>query len=102
MSLQILNESNFKKYVEENKGTVLIDFYADWCGPCKMLAPVLEKINNENDDIQVVKVNVDESGNLAREYGVVNIPTMVILKDAEISHVQVGLLPESEILNLLK
>ncbi len=102
MSLQILNETNFKQFIEEKRGTVLVDFYADWCGPCKMLSPVLEKISNENQDIEIVKVNVDESSNLAQEYGVVNIPTMVFLKDAEVSHVQVGLLPEGEILNLLK
>ncbi len=102
MALQILNESNFKQFIEEKKGTVLVDFYADWCGPCKMLSPVLEKISNENQDVEIVKINVDESSNLAQEYGVVNIPTMVILKDAEVSHIQVGLLPEGEILNLLK
>ncbi len=102
MALQILNESNFKQFINEKKGAVLVDFYADWCGPCKMLSPVLEKISKENEDIEIVKVNVDESSNLANEYGVVNIPTMVFLKDSEVSHVQVGLLPEGEILNLLK
>ncbi len=102
MALQILNETNFKQFIEEKRGTVLVDFYADWCGPCKMLSPVLEKISKENEDIEIVKVNVDESSSLAEEYGVVNIPTMVFLKDSEIAHVQVGLLPEVEILNLLK
>ncbi len=102
MALQILNESNFKEFINDKKGSVLIDFYADWCGPCKMLSPVLEKISKENQDIEIVKVNVDESSNLAQEYGVVNIPTMVFLKDSEVSHVQVGLLPEGAILNLLK
>ncbi len=102
MALQTLNESNFKQFIEDAKGTVLVDFYADWCGPCKMLSPVLEKISNENQDVEIVKINVDESSNLAQEYGVINIPTMVILKNSEVSHVQVGVLPEGEILNLLK
>ncbi len=102
MALEILNNSNFKQFIENNKGTVLVDFYADWCGPCKMVAPILEKIHNENEDITVVKVNVDESNELAREYSVVNIPTMVVFKDSEVSHVQVGALPEQQILDLLK
>ncbi len=102
MAIQILNETNFKEFINENKGNILVDFYADWCGPCKMLSPVLEKISSENQDVEIVKVNVDESSNLAQEYGVVSIPTMVFLKDSEVSHVQVGLLPEGEILNLLK
>ncbi len=102
MALEILNNSNFKQFIENNKGTVLVDFYADWCGPCKMVAPILEKIHNENDNITVVKVNVDESNELAREYNVINIPTMVVFKEGEVSHVQVGALPEPQILELLK
>ncbi len=102
MALEILNNSNFKQFLENNKGTVLVDFYADWCGPCKMVAPILEKIHNENDDVTVVKVNVDESNELAREYNVINIPTMVVFKEGAVSHVQVGALPEAQILELLK
>ncbi len=102
MALEILNNSNFKQFIENNKGTVLVDFYADWCGPCKMVAPILEKIHNENEDITIVKVNVDESNEIAREYNVVNIPTMVVFKDSSVAHVQVGALPEQQILAFLK
>ncbi len=102
MALEILNNSNFKQFIENNKGTVLVDFYADWCGPCKMVAPILEKIHNENEDITIVKVNVDESNEIAREYNVVNIPTMVVFKDSAVAHVQVGALPEQQILQFLK
>ncbi len=102
MALEILNNSNFKEFIDNNKGTILVDFYADWCGPCKMVAPILEKIHNENEDITVVKVNVDESNELAREYNVVNIPTMVVFKESAVSHVQVGLVPEQQILEFLK
>lgn len=102
MALEILNNTNFKEFLENNKGTVLVDFYADWCGPCKMVAPILEKIHNENDDITVVKVNVDESNELASEYNVSNIPTMIVFKEGNLKHVQVGALPEDKILELMK
>ncbi len=102
MALEILNNSNFKQFINDNKGTVLVDFYADWCGPCKMVAPILEKIHNDNEDITVVKVNVDESNELAREFNVVNIPTMVVFKNSEVAHVQVGALPEEQILKMVK
>ncbi len=102
MALQILDNSNFKQFIEENKGTVIVDFYADWCTPCKMVAPILEKINAENEDITVVKINVDESNAIASEYGVVNIPTMVVFKNSEVAHVQVGAIPEAQILEMVK
>ncbi len=102
MALQILDNSNFKQFIDENKGTVIVDFYADWCTPCKMVAPILEKIHAEHESITVVKVNVDDSNALASEYGVVNIPTMVVFKNSEVSHVQVGAVPENQILEMDK
>ncbi len=102
MALEILNNDNFKQFINDNKGTVLVDFYADWCVPCKMVAPILEKIDSEHDDITVVKVNVDQSGELAQEFNVVSIPTMVVFKNSEVSYILVGVITEAKILEILK
>ncbi len=77
--LKKLNAMNFKSEIAS--GVALVDFYADWCGPCKMLAPIIEQVANEVSDITVGKVNVDESGELAAEFGISSIPTMIIFKD---------------------
>ena len=82
------NENNFNEEVKD--GIVLVDFYADWCGPCKMLGSVLEELAN---DYKIVKVNVDENENLAREYGVMSIPYLMYFKDGEIKNKSVGFLP---------
>lgn len=79
-----LKDENFMDLIKE--GTVLVDFYADWCGPCKMLAPVLEQI----DFIDVIKVNVDEHQDLAIKYGVMSIPTMIFFKDGEEIKKEIG------------
>ena len=71
-------------------GTVLVDFYANWCGPCKMLAPVLEQFANDMPDVQVVKVDVDVVSDVAKEFGVVSIPTLILCKEGEIVDKQVG------------
>ncbi len=101
MSLQTLNESTFSQFITNKEGTVLVDFYADWCGPCKMMSPILEKINKENPNVDVVKINVDESNRLAQEFGIVNIPTVVVIKNSKVANIKVGLLSEREIINLL-
>ena len=83
------------------KDLVLVDFYADWCGPCKMLSPVLEEISNETD-IKICKVNVDENQALAIEYKVMSIPTLIVFKEGKKELVSVGLKSKEEILEMIK
>ncbi|MDD4036657.1 MAG: thioredoxin [Bacilli bacterium] len=82
MSLINFNEENFNELIKE--GTVLVDFYADWCGPCKMLGPVLTQFSEMHKDITVVKVNVDVHQELASQYGVMSIPKLILFKDGAI------------------
>lgn len=95
-----LNNSNFKGEVIESRGLVLVDFWADWCGPCKMLAPILEELSGETE-AKICKVNVDESGDLAGDYGIRSIPTMIIFKDGVKVDQIVGLRQKSELLEKL-
>ena len=95
-----LNNSNFKSEVIESKGLVLVDFWADWCGPCKMLAPILEELSGETE-AKICKVNVDESGDLAGDYGIRSIPTMIVFKDGVKVDQIVGLRQKSELLEKL-
>ena len=96
-----LDNLNFENEILEHKGTALVDFYADWCGPCKMIAPIIEEIAAEMPDVTVGKINVDESGDLAARYGVMSIPTLVIFKDGiEVNRI-VGLQPKANILSML-
>lgn len=97
----IIINNNFKEEVLDYKGTVLVDFYADWCGPCKMLSPVLEEISNETD-IKICKVNVDENQALAIEYKVMSIPTLIVFKEGKKELVSVGLKSKEEILEMIK
>ena len=94
-----LNEQNFQTVI--NSGTTLVDFYADWCGPCKMIAPIIEEIANERNDINVGKVNVDESGMLAMKYNVSSIPTIIVFKDGQEQAKIVGYRRKEEILAML-
>ena len=88
MIKHINNKSDFVDATAS--GTVLVDFYANWCGPCKMLAPVLEQFANDMPDVQVVKVDVDVVSDVAKEFGVVSIPTLILCKEGEIVDKQVG------------
>ena len=95
-----LSSENFQKEVLNSEQPVLVDFYADWCGPCKMLAPVIEEIANElQGKVKVGKVNVDENQDLAMEYNVMSIPTMIIFKKGKEEKRLVGLRSKSELLN---
>lgn len=93
-----VNESTFEVEVLNSDKIVLIDFYADWCGPCNMLAPTIDEISIERDDVKVVKVNVDESEKLAIEYDAILIPTLVVMEDGMEKNRIVGLVPKEEIL----
>lgn len=97
--LKKLNAQNFD--TETNVGTALVDFYADWCGPCKMVSPIVDEIANERSDITVGKVNVDENNALAVKYGVVSIPTLIVFKDGKEHARIIGYRPKDDILAML-
>lgn len=99
MSIIHLDSENFDSLIKE--GTVLVDFYADWCGPCKMISPILEEISDERDDIKIIKVNVDNHNELAVKYGIMSIPTMIVFKDGKESSKNVGFLPKDDIIKLI-
>ncbi len=101
MSVKNLNNENFKAEILDRDGVAIVDFYADWCGPCKMMAPVIDKIAEENPDINVAKVNVDLEGELAAQYRVMSIPTLVIFKDGKEINRSVGAKNKNAILALL-
>ena len=95
-----LNSQNFQSEVL-NKEVALVDFYADWCGPCKMIAPIVEEIAEENPQIPVGKVNVDDSGELAMAYNVISIPTLIVFKNGKESARIVGYRSKESILEQL-
>ena len=101
MSAININQINFPSEVLGAVRTVLVDFWAPWCGPCRMVGPILEEIAAERSDIKVGKVNVDEQPELAGQFGVTSIPTLVVLKDGRIVNQATGARPKSQILALL-
>ncbi len=102
MNIMKVTDENFEQEVLNSNIPVLVDFYADWCGPCKMLSPIVDEVAKENDDIKVVKVNVDESQNTAIKYQVMSIPTLVVIKNGNEVNRSVGLIDKQEIVNLVK
>lgn len=96
--MNILNKENFANEVLENDKLTIVDFFATWCGPCQMLAPVLEKISNENSDLNIVKVDIDESVELAIKYQVEVVPTLVIFKNGNLVKTLEGFRSEKELL----
>ena len=101
MEIKITNK-NFQTEVIESDRPVLIDFYATWCGPCKMIAPLVEQIAHEHPEIKVGKIDVDEEGALATTFGIVSIPTLVVVKNGEVVNKAVGYRTKDQILELLK
>lgn len=100
MLIHDIDEKEFDNLI--SKGTVVIDFYATWCGPCKMLAPELERLSNDNKDITICKVDVDNHTELARKYGVMTIPTLVLYKDGNLIKKSSGYMPYSDIEEWIK
>ena len=102
MEVLKVNDSTFEQEVLKSNIPVLVDFYADWCGPCKMLSPTVDEVAAENDDIKVVKVNVDESQDTAIKYQVMSIPTLVVIKNGNEVNRSVGVIDKEEILDMIK
>jgi thioredoxin 1 len=100
-TVQYADEDNFLETVLESEVPVLVDFYADWCGPCKMIAPVLDEVASEMPDARIVKVNVDHSPRLAARYGVSSIPSLKAFKDGEIVEEHVGLANKARLKSML-
>lgn len=89
------NEENFGSYI--STGKVLVDFFANWCGPCKMLSPILEEISEERTETKIVKVNVDECESLARQFGVMSIPTLILFKDGKEIDKKIGFMSKEDL-----
>ena len=103
MSVIVLSEQNFDEEVKKSDKKVLVDFYADWCGPCKMMAPAIEKIAEEvSEYAKVGKVNVDDSPEIAEEFGIMSIPTLLIFENGEVIHKHVGVTEKSVLMEELK
>lgn len=101
MSVLKITQSNFEAEVLKSQKPVLIDFWASWCGPCRMLSPIVDEIAEENPNIKVGKVNVDEEGELASSFGIMSIPTLVVIKNGQVVNQSVGVVPKSKILSML-
>ena len=102
MSVLEITKNNFEEEVLKSEKTVLVDFYADWCGPCKMLSPIVDEIAKENEEIKVCRINVDKEEDLAVKYGIMSIPTLVAIKNGEEVERKVGVIGKDEILEMLK
>ena len=101
MSYMNITKANFEELVKNNEKTVLLDFWAPWCGPCRMVAPIVEEIAAEREDVLLGKINVDEEMELAMEFGVASIPTLVVMKQGKIAAQAVGYRPKADIEKLL-
>ena len=101
MAVIEINAGNFEQEVVQSDKPVLLDFWASWCGPCKMLSPVVDQIGEELDSVKVGKVNVDDESELAAKFGVASIPTLVVLKNGKEVNRSVGVVPKERILGLL-
>ncbi len=101
MSVQTITKENFEAEVLQSGKPVLVDFWAPWCGPCRMVSPIVDQVAEERPDIAVGKVNVDEQPELAARFGVMSIPTLLVFRDGQIANKAVGARPKEELLSLL-
>lgn len=101
MAVLNITNVNFEEEVMKSDKPVLLDFWAAWCGPCRMVGPIVEEVAEERSDIKVGKINVDEQPELARQFGVMSIPTLVVIKDGKIANQAVGMRPKNQILEML-
>ena len=101
MAVVQITKDNFKTLVQESSKPVLLDFWAVWCGPCKMIAPIVEAIAEEREDILVGKIDVDNDPELASAFGIASIPTVVLVKDGKVAATSVGYRPKADLLKML-
>jgi len=102
MSVVKLNKNNFENEVMKSDKKILIDFYADWCGPCRMVSPIVDEIANEHPEYKVCKVNVDEENELAASFEVMSIPSLFVMENGKIINQSMGAKPKAQILAMLK
>ena len=101
MSTKVITGENFAEEVLQAKGTVLLDFWAEWCGPCRALGPIIEEVAADHPEVKVGKVNVDEQQALAQQFGIMSIPTLVVFKDGKKVNEALGLMPKAQVESLL-
>ena len=101
MAAIVITKENFDSEVLKAEGTVLVDFWATWCGPCRMLSPIVDEVESEHPDVKVGKINVDEQPELAQQFGIMSIPTLLVFKNGEKVQESVGLIPKEKVEALL-
>lgn len=101
MAVLHVNDENFEELVLKSEKTVLLDFFATWCGPCRMVAPIVEEIATEHEEYTVCKIDVDEAGGLAQAFGIVSIPTLAVMKGGKLVAQAVGAQPKEQLLKML-
>ena len=101
MAVVTITKENFDTEVQKSDKQVLLFFWATWCGPCRMVSPIVDEIANERDDIKVGKINVDEQGELSMQFRIVSIPTLIVMKNGEVANKAFGAMQNEEIMNLL-
>lgn len=102
MAVLKVSGENFEKEVLQANQTVLVDFFANWCGPCKMLSPIVDEVANEVNNVKVCKVNIDEARDLASKYEIMSIPTLLVFKNGSVVNTSLGLVSKQKILDLIK
>ena len=101
MSIVKITKSNFEAEVLNSNIPVVVDFWASWCGPCRAFAPTLEELAEENNNIKIGKVNVDEEGELAQQFGIMSIPTLIVFKNGQVTRKSIGIISKRDILKMI-
>lgn len=102
MSVINLSKDNYEKEVMQSEKPVIIDFWASWCGPCKMMSPIIDEIAEENDELKVCKVNIDEEQELAKQFNIMSIPTIVVIQNGKVVEQSVGVTDKERVLKMIK
>ena len=102
MTPTVITKDNYENEVTKSEKTVLLDFWAEWCGPCRMLSPTVDEIAQEREDIKVGKINVDDEPELAERFGIMSIPTLAVIKGGEVTEQSVGVHPKEDIIEMIE